>query len=121
MYAVQRWDSSETAVFYLRGSRLFPKVQERKMANNSNFSIAIVAVASFVGGVAVGMLLAPKSGRENREWLKHKGGEVKGWISEKGAEVIHKAEEKFVHLKESIPDLYAATEDLHLKENDVVG
>lgn len=91
------------------------------MANNSNFSIAVVAVSAFVGGVAVGMLLAPKSGRENREWLKHKGGEVKDWISEKGTNVLHKTSEKIEHLKESIPDLYAATEDLRLKENDVLG
>lgn len=90
------------------------------MANNSNFSLAVVAVASFVGGVAVGMLLAPKSGKENRAWLKHKSGEVKDIVVEKGAKVIRKAGEKIEHLKENIPDLYAATEGLHLKENDVI-
>lgn len=90
------------------------------MANNSNFSVAVVAVASFMGGVAVGMLLAPKSGKENREWLKHKGSEVKDWVGEKGSQVIHKAGEKISHIRENIPDLYSATENLHLKESDVL-
>ncbi len=90
------------------------------MANNSNFSLAVVAVASFLGGVAEGKLLAPKSGKENREWLKHKGSEVKDWVEEKGTKAIHKAGEKISHLRENIPDLYSATEDLHLKESDVL-
>jgi cysteine synthase len=103
-----------------KDSSIKRSIKEGIMASNSNFSVAVAALASFVCGVAVGMLIAPKSGRENRQWLKHKGGEVKDWIEEKGTKVIQKASEKLEQIRENLPDLYAATEDFHLKENDVL-
>ncbi|MBN8707130.1 MAG: YtxH domain-containing protein [Bacteroidetes bacterium] len=32
----------------------------------------VIASLAFLGGVAIGMLFAPKSGKENRKWVKDK-------------------------------------------------
>jgi gas vesicle protein len=52
-------------------------------------SFAIGFVIGAVVGVAIGFLYAPKAGRETRELLKEKAGEVK----EKAGEITEKAKE----------------------------
>lgn len=98
------------------------------MAKNSNFSLIIVAAASFVGGVAVGMLVSPRSGKENREWISEHATDVADWVDKRGHEALHFAENRIDSIKQNlqeeykkaVPDLYEATEDLHLNEDDVV-
>lgn len=40
--------------------------------NGDIFEKVVIASLAFLGGVAVGMLFAPKSGKENRKWVKDK-------------------------------------------------
>lgn len=98
------------------------------MAKNSNFSLLIVAAASFVGGAAVGLLVSPRSGRENREWLSDQATDVADWVDKKGHDALNYAENRIdsikhnvqEELKKAVPDLYEATEDFHLNDDDVV-
>ncbi len=41
------------------------------------FEKVLIAGLAFLGGVAVGMLFAPKSGKENRQWVKSQAGKIK--------------------------------------------
>lgn len=98
------------------------------MASNSNFSLALVSIASFVGGIAVGMLMAPKSGTENRKWVREQAEGAAKWVDKQGHEALHKAEDTLDSIKnnikeeyeKSIPNLYKATEKIHLEEDDLI-
>ena len=81
------------------------------------------AFTSFSAGVVVGLLLAPKSGKENRKWIGDHTSDAKNWMGEKSHHLIEESEKRLEKisegLKESIPDLYAATESVVLDEEDV--
>lgn len=81
------------------------------------------ALTSFSAGVVVGLLIAPRSGKENRKWIGEHTSEAKHWMEEKGHHIIEESEKKLEKIsegiKESIPDLYAATESVLLDEEDV--
>jgi gas vesicle protein len=64
---------------------------------------------AFVGGVTVGMLLSPKTGKENREYIKREASEASDKV--KGAAK---------DLKKNFPDLYEATGSFSLNEDDVL-
>jgi gas vesicle protein len=70
----------------------------------------LVGIAgAFAGGVITGMLIAPKSGRENRESIK------------RGAtEATHKVKNVARDLKKNFPDLYEATGSFTLSDEDVL-
>lgn len=88
----------------------------------------MLTAASFTAGYAVGLLVAPRSGRESREILKKKSSEALHWAEEKGHEVVEESEKRIhdlnekVHktVKESIPDLAEALDDVHLNDDDVI-
>ena len=96
-------------------------------SSNSKLGLLLVAASSFVGGFALGLLLAPKSGKENREWLAHQAEGAAGWVDKKSHEAREKTGEQLAKIKESVrqgvknsvPDLYEATENIHLDEDDL--
>lgn len=97
------------------------------MANTSNLGLLIATAASFTAGYAVGLLMAPRSGKESRELLKKKSSDALHWAENKSHHIVEESE-KAIHdinekvqskVKESIPDLYEATEDVVLSEDDV--
>ena len=96
-------------------------------SSQSKLGLVLVAVSSFVGGFAVGLLLAPKSGRENRKWLVDHAEEAADWVDKKSHEAREKTEERIAQFKETVkqgvkntvPDLYEATEDLHLEDDEL--
>ena len=90
------------------------------MAASNKLEIILISMASFATGLAVGMLMAPKSGRESREWLQDQADQAVDWLDEKGQEAIHNTSEKLRQVKETIPDLYSATEDLDLDDDDLL-
>ncbi len=55
--------------------------------------LALGAVIGAAVGVAAGLLTAPKSGKETREDIKNKAGDVKSQASKKRDELLFKAEE----------------------------
>jgi len=90
------------------------------MASRSNFGLFLLSASSFIGGIALGILLSPKSGRENREWIASNATELADWVDKKGRDAIHEGEERFNHIRtnihkgirKNVPDLYEATETI---------
>lgn len=97
------------------------------MARTSSIGLLITAAATFTAGYAVGLLMAPRSGRESRELIKKKSKDALHWAEEMSHEVVEESEKKIheinekVHkkVKDAIPDLYEATEDILLSEDEV--
>jgi gas vesicle protein len=99
------------------------------MAKRSNLTQFLLTASSFAGGVALGMLLAPKSGKEYRKWINEQTTELADWADVQGRELLKKSSEQFSGvsskvrngIKDSIPDLYDATENIKLDESDFIG
>lgn len=97
------------------------------MERKTNIRSIFLATTSFIGGVAVGFLLSPKSGDENRMWLSDHTAEMAKWIDSKRQSASNKSSselQKFRKnvqqgIRQNIPDLYEATEDIGLSDNDV--
>lgn len=98
------------------------------MSQRSNLAILIAATSSFVGGFALGLLLSPRSGQENREWISDQTTHARDWVDEKGKDLIHKGEEQFQRLgenvrdefKKNVPDLYEATENIDMHGDKII-
>lgn len=99
------------------------------MAKRSNFTRFLITATSFAGGMALGMLLAPKSGKENREWIHKQSADISGWIDGQRKDVIQKSEKQFTEVRKkvqqgirnNVPDLYDATEEIRLDDSPVIG
>ncbi len=99
------------------------------MAKRSNLTQLLLTAGSFAGGVALGMLLAPKAGKEYRKWINEQTTELADWADVQGKEVLKKGgaqlseiRERVRHgIRDSIPDLYDATEEIRLDESDFIG
>lgn len=99
------------------------------MAKRSNLTQFLLTASSFAGGVALGLLLAPKSGREHRKWINDQTTELADWVDAQGKVVLKKSSEQISDvsrkvrngIKDSIPDLYDATENIKLEESDFLG
>lgn len=83
----------------------------------------LAATAAFSAGVITGLLLSPRTGEENRKWLSDQTDEAKTWMEAQGHKFIEESEKRIdtisKSLKESIPDLYAATESIHFEEEEL--
>ncbi len=81
------------------------------------------ALASFSAGVAVGLLVTPQSGKDNRRWISEHSSEAKDWVDGKRHKLLEQSEKKLGKiqhdLKDSIPDLYEATEELFFDDADM--
>lgn len=94
------------------------------MHNRSNLKLILLAASSFLGGVGLGMLLAPKRGKQSRRWIAEHATELAHWIDEKGHETVSRSEEQLRSIrnkmqtgyKDTIPDLYKATEHINLND-----
>lgn len=72
----------------------------------------ITYTGAFIGGIAVGMLLSPKTGKENRVAFKKGAHHVKEFSS-------HRADDVARTIKKNIPDLYEATTSFSLNIDDM--
>lgn len=83
----------------------------------------ITAIAAFSAGVITGLLITPRSGEENRKWISEHSGEAKNWVEAKGEQLLEEGEKRITRIsegiKETIPDLYKATESIHFDEDDL--
>lgn len=99
------------------------------MAKRSILSKLLITATSFAGGMALGMLLAPKSGRENREWINRHTTEFTDWVDGQSREVLDKSNRhinrarKTVQsgIKKNVPDLYDATKEIRLDDSPIIG
>ena len=88
-----------------------------------------LATTSFIGGIAVGLLLSPKSGNENRMWLSDQSTEMAHWLNNQSKSAKDKSARELQRfrknvqqgIRQNIPDLYEATEDIDLNNNDIAG
>lgn len=69
------------------------------MADESKFSAFIFG---FGIGLAVGVLFAPKSGRETREYIRAKADEGREYLKRRGEELKESAEELIERGKEAV-------------------
>lgn len=96
------------------------------MEQKTKISSIFWATTSFIGGVAVGLLLSPKSGNENRMWISDHTSELANWLSEQRKSAKDKSNKELQRfrknvqqgIRQNVPDLYEATEDLDLTNND---
>ena len=83
----------------------------------------LATMAAFSAGVVTGLLLSPRSGAENRKWISEHTDEAKSWMELKGHKLIEESEKRIdsisKNLKETIPDLYAATESIQFEEDEL--
>ena len=90
---------------------------------SKTLTAVVTALASFSAGVVVGLLITPASGKQNRKWITEHSNDARHWVEEKGHRLIEESEKKLEKIsdgiKESIPDLYEATEDVHLDDTDM--
>ncbi|MEO1021377.1 MAG: YtxH domain-containing protein [Bacteroidota bacterium] len=93
---------------------------------NRSLETLLTGITAFAGGVIAGMLLAPKSGRENREWVASQAGDAKHWVEETGHKIKEESERRVDQVsegirktvKDNLPDLYEATENMVFEEDD---
>ncbi len=94
------------------------------MAKRSLFTKMLMVSTSFAGGLALGLLLAPESGKQTRNWINKRAGGLANWASDRRNNALDKSEKRLeelrrrVHqgIKNNIPDLYEATEELDLDD-----
>ena len=93
------------------------------MSSKNGLNILVAAVGLFAAGIAAGLLLSPKSGRENREFIRKGADDAGNWVHAKRSEAqdkVHQVSDKVKRtVKEHVPDLYEATNGLHLDDDDV--
>lgn len=77
----------------------------------------IFGTAAFAGGMIAGLLLTPKTGKENMEWLESQSRKLKE-DGEKRIDQFSRGIKKTV--KDSLPDLYEATEELGFTEEEEI-
>ena len=80
-------------------------------------SYLVVAAGAFLGGLALGLLVSPQSGRENRALIRKKSSDVADFVSKKTRKVRADVSRE---VKKNFPDLYAATSDIGLNDSDVL-
>jgi gas vesicle protein len=90
---------------------------------SKTLGIIATSLVSFSAGVVVGMLITPQSGRDNRRWISEHSSGAKHWVEDKGHKIIEESERELEkisdNIKGAIPDLYEATEDVHLDDADM--
>ena len=83
---------------------------------NRGIGTLLTGLVAFAGGVVAGLLLTPKSGRENRQWIEDKSHK----ILEDGERKIGAVSKNIKRsVKENLPDLYEATEILHFEDEEL--
>ncbi|RNC79278.1 MAG: YtxH domain-containing protein [Balneola sp.] len=83
----------------------------------------LALISGFIAGTITGLLLAPKSGRESRQWISEHTGEAKDWVESRGTRIIKESEQKIKNIsqgvKDALPDLYEATSDIHFEDDEL--
>lgn len=90
---------------------------------SKTLGIIATSIVSFSAGVVVGLLITPQSGKDNRRWISEHSNGAKDWVEDKGHKILKGSEKKLEkissNIKGAIPNLYEATEDVHLDDADM--
>lgn len=87
---------------------------------DKRLAIFLSGVVGLAGGVVTALLLSPKSGKENREWIAGQTEGTKVWLEDKGKSLREESEKRIDRISkgvkktidENLPDLYKATEEM---------
>lgn len=98
------------------------------MGRKTNIGSILLAATSFIGGVAAGLLLAPQKGSQNRAWISDHVTELGSWVDNKRRDARNKGSKELRKfrknvqqgIRQNVPDLYKATEEIDLSRNDVI-
>lgn len=95
------------------------------MGQKTNIGSILLATTSFVGGIAVGLLLAPKKGSQNRGWVSDHASELANWVNKTARHKSNRELKKFRRnvqqgIRRNVPDLYEATENIDLSDRDII-
>jgi len=96
------------------------------MERRSDFSLILLSATTFVGGLALGLLLTPESSAKKRKWIEKRAKEWSRWFDLQSQATLHKGENEIKRLKTNIhsglksnfPDLFEATEHIDLHYHD---
>ena len=85
----------------------------------------LLFTTSFLGGLAAGLLLSPKKGKQNRAWLSDNAIELSRWAKMQRRLAKRKSSQKLQNfrrnmhkgLRKNIPDLYEATDTISLSDD----
>jgi hypothetical protein len=80
------------------------------MSKFSKAEVFIIASAAFLGGVVFSLFSSPRSGADNRKWISDNTDEIQTKVKT--------ASRKFKN--KNFPDLYEATEELGLTDDDLM-
>lgn len=88
----------------------------------------LLATTSFLGGVAAGLLLAPKKGSQNRAWVSDHATELANWVDTQHRSARLKSNRKLRKFRQNlqkgvsknVPNLFEATRNIDLSKNDVL-
>ncbi|MEQ9309153.1 MAG: YtxH domain-containing protein [Balneolaceae bacterium] len=90
---------------------------------NRSIEALLTTVVGFTTGIVIGLLLSPKSGKENRKWVSEHTGEAKNWVENRGGKLVKESEHKLGRItkgvKKVIPDLYEATSNILFEEEEL--
>jgi gas vesicle protein len=98
------------------------------MKQKTNTNSILLATTSFIGGIAVGLLLSPRSGNKNRTWLLEHTRKLAKWVDNQHKIARHTSGKELRRfrknvqqgIRRNVPDLYEATEDIDMSNNDIL-
>lgn len=98
------------------------------MASNNTLKTLLAGTGLLLTGLAIGLLLSPRSGKENRLFIKKTARDAGLWVDDQTKPVREKTRQGMTHIKNNVrdtvknrmPDLYEAT-DFRLDESEVLG
>ncbi len=82
------------------------------------FGTLVTGLVAFAGGVVAGMLLTPRSGKENRKWIENTSHKIIEDSEKRLGKVSSNIKRS---MKDNLPDLYEATEDLLFEDEELEG
>lgn len=93
---------------------------------NRGIKNLLLAFTAFSSGFITGLLITPKTGKENRKWVSEQSKETKDWLEDKSSKIVRESEKRIDRVskgikktvEDSLPDLYEATEDLDFPESE---
>ncbi|HKJ34918.1 MAG TPA: YtxH domain-containing protein [Balneolales bacterium] len=93
-------------------------------ATKSNITYLLLSAGSFLSGIALGFLMTPRSGKENRKWITSQTQDLVDWVEENSKNALDTTEKRLQMLRSNmhntIPDLYVATENLGIDESELI-
>jgi len=99
------------------------------MSQKINIDSVVVAITSFLGGLAVGLLLTPRNRSNSRVWLSNQAVDLTRWVNRQRKFAPFNTNKIIRTFRNNMnqgvnrifPDLYEATEHIALSDRDILG